>query len=262
MLKSAASSVKLGAIVVMAAALMSLALVLAGCSSSSTEATDTAETETTEAEETATETEAAPDAAATEAADYDSLSEEELATVVVDEEARTVSVYGAVNAKYFTEPTHHFLVNKDGSNGDKCILRAWATPADFYEAMLSLGATPGDNLTKENADGRFVEGTPLEVTVSWDGSDGEVPIGDCIKTQDGSPYEVDERFGGMMENNNEYGSGCINCTFSCWVGISSNGAYAYNTDDVLGNGDVLPADGTICKVTFKVTDGDTANNRA
>lgn len=255
MIKSAASSVKLGAIVVMVAALMSLTVVFAGCSSSSTETEGAAETE-------ATEPPAEKDAM-TSNTDYASLSEEELATVEVDREAKTISVYGAVNAKYFTAPTHHFLVNKDGGNGDKCVLRAWAQPADVYDALKELGAKPGDgDVPVEFETGDFVQGQPLEITLSWDGSAGEVPIADCLKTQDGSPFEVDERFGGNMENNNEYQSGCINCTFSCWAGITSNGAYGYDTGDVLGNGDVLPADGTICKVTFKVLDGDIENPRA
>lgn len=230
-------------IVVAALASAVLAFTLAGCgssaASSSAAASDSA---------AASESAAASDTASASAAA--APSEEELATLIVDEQAKTITVWGQVNAKYFTEPTHHFLVNKDGKNGEKAVLRAWAKPADFHEALVKLGANPGNNLTVEDAAGKFVEGDKIDVTVSWEGSNGEVPMADCIKTLDGSPYQTDIRFGGNLDASNELQTGCLCCTFSCPVGICSNAAYAYDSGDVNSNGDVLPADGTFVQVKF------------
>lgn len=181
-------------------------------------------------------------------------TEAELAKLIVDEKAKTVTVWGQVNGKYFAEETHHFLVNKDGSNGEKAILRAWAQPADFHAALEKIGGKPGNNLTMDNAKGNFVEGSKINITVTWDGAKGDVPFADCIKTKDGSPYKTDVRFGGNLEASNDKKTGCLDCTFSCPVGICSNAAYAYGTDDVFGNPDVLPADGTFVKVTFALAD--------
>ena len=141
-------------------------------------------------------------------------------------------------------------MNKDGKNGEKAVLRAWAKPADFHAALVKLGAKPGDNLTVEDAAGKFVEGDKINVTVSWEGSNGEIPMADCIKTLDGTPYKTDVRFGGTLDANNELQTGCLCCLFSCPVGICSNAAYAYDSGDVNSNGDVLPADGTYVQVKF------------
>lgn len=228
---------------IVVAALMSavLAICLAACGSSST-SSSAAASGSESASSSAAESSSASESAAP--------SEEELATLIVDEQAKTITVWGQVNAKYFTEPTHHFLVNKDGSNGEKAVFRAWAKPADFHAALTELGAKAGDNLTVEDAKGKFVEGDKINVTVTWDGSNGEVPMSDCIKTLDGSPYQTDIRFGGNLDASNEKQTGCLCCTFSCPVGICSNAAYAYGTDDVTSNGDVLPPDGTFVQVKF------------
>ena len=177
-------------------------------------------------------------------------SEEDLSAIVVDTEAKTIKIKAQVNGKYFEEPTHHFVVNKDGGNGEKCVLKAWCTAQDFYGAMLQLGAEPADNMNNPAETGEVTEGVPVDVTVSWDGSNGEVPMKDCLIRQDGSPFACDIRFGGNIKNSYQYMTGCITCTFSCFVGITSNAAYGYGTEDVLGNAEVLPEDGTIVTVTY------------
>lgn len=178
-------------------------------------------------------------------------TEEELTTMIVDEQAKSISLWGQINGKYQTEPTHHFQCNKDGSNGEKAVMRAWVTPDEVYEALAGMGAKPGDNLTADDK-GKFIEGDKLEVTLEWNGSNGPVPMADCLKRLDGSDYETDIRFGGNKVANAEWGTGCISCTFSCPAGIISNAKYGYGTEDVIGNSDVLPPDGSYVLVTYKL----------
>jgi len=180
-------------------------------------------------------------------------TEAELNTLIVDKDAKTISIWGQINGKYLTEPTHHFECNKDGKNGEKAVMRAWVKPAELYDALISLGAKPGDNLTVgDDAKGKFIEGDKIEVTLDWNGSNGPVAMADCLKQLDGSAYETDMRFGGNIDASNEMQTGCLSCTFSCPVGIISNAKYGYSTEDVIGNSDVLPPDGTYVLVTYKL----------
>ena len=230
-------------VTVLLGALMAVSLV--ACASSSQSSAASASAESASAESASAESASAEAAASAAAAP----TEAELGTIIVDEQAKSITAWGQVNGKYFTELTHHFLCNKDGKNGEKAVLRAWAKPADVYDALIKLGAKAGDNLAVgDESKGKFIEGDKIDVTVSWDGN--TVPYSECIKTQDGSPYQADVRFGGNIDANNEMQTGCISCTFSCPVGIMSNAAYGYSTDDVYGNPDVLPADGTYVQVTY------------
>ncbi|MFR4807590.1 MAG: hypothetical protein ACLT9Y_00430 [Peptostreptococcus anaerobius] len=48
-----------------------------------------------------------------------------------------------MNGKYFTEPTRHASVEKSGSNGTKSIFTAYATPEQFYNGLVEIGAKAG-----------------------------------------------------------------------------------------------------------------------
>lgn len=231
-----------------------LTMLLAACSSqpassASSASASSASASASAASASASSASASASSASASASSAAAPSEAELAKLIVDEKAKTITVWGQVNGKYFAEETHHFLVNKDGGNGEKAILRAWAQPADFHAALEKLGAKPGNNLTMDDK-GKFVEGDKIKVTLTWDGAKGDVDYADCIKTKDGSKYEADIRFGGNLPASNEKKTGCLLCTFSCPVGICSNAVYPYGGDDVFGNADVLPPDGTFVKVTF------------
>ena len=175
--------------------------------------------------------------------------------ITADPGTKTVKIYAEVNGKYFTNVTRHGVVFKDGSNGEKSVLRGLCSEKDFYAAMLSIGAVPGDNLDPADALGKTIEGDKLDITVSWDGSNGEIPFEDCIKTSNGA-YRFDPRFGGNIKAAYAKNTGCIFCLDSCPVGITSNAEYplgvieATKTEEFFGNSEVLPKDGTLVTVTF------------
>ena len=177
--------------------------------------------------------------------------------IEVNSATQSVTIYTQVNGKYFTEPSRHGVVFKDGSNGEKCILRGLCSEKDFYAALLSVGGVPGDKLVFTEAQpGDLIEGQKMDVTVSWEGSNGEIPWADIMTTGNGKPYVADFRFGGNIKAAYAKNTGCILCIESCPVGICSNAAYGYGvvettkTEQFYGNPDVLPEDGTICQVTF------------
>ncbi|MBR4990209.1 MAG: hypothetical protein IKY96_03500 [Oscillospiraceae bacterium] len=182
--------------------------------------------------------------------------EVDYSVITTNSATQSVTIYTQVNGKYFTEPSRHGVVFKDGSNGEKCILRGLCSEKDFYGALISIGGVPGDNLGLPSPDGAIIDGQKMNVTVSWEGSNGEIPWADIMTTGNGKPYVADFRFGGNITKAYAKNTGCILCIESCPVGICSNAAYGYGvvestkTEQFYGNPDVLPEDGTICQVTF------------
>lgn len=176
--------------------------------------------------------------------------------IKVDKEAGTVTVLAQVNGKYFTEPTRHASVFTDGSNGAKSVFTAYGTHEDFYNALVEIGAQPGNNMTPDNAATTHVEGTPIDMKVTWDGADKEYDVNEVINDSNGK--EIAFKFGGNHDRSMEKHTGCLTCLDSCPVGIISNSAYTYgaveNTQEVefTGNKDVLPEDGTYVVTVYSI----------
>lgn len=174
--------------------------------------------------------------------------------MTISKDKKEVRMTAEVNGKYFTESTRHGVVFKDGSNGEKSVLRGLVSPVDFHQALLDIGAKPGNNVKLEDMDkGVKVEGDKLEVFVTWEGLNKEIPFNDIIKSSDPRPMDV--KFGGNLDRAKEKNTGCILCLDSCAVGITSNSSYetgASKTVKFNGNSDVLPKDGTKVTVIFRL----------
>lgn len=176
--------------------------------------------------------------------------------IVIDEEAGEVRVYAEVNRKWVTEPTRHGVVTAEGSNADKAIFRAGGNALKFNEALVRIGAAPGDNVKKDSPAGTAVEGDPLEVLVSW--QDNEYSINELVVSSgELGGKDVEPKFGGNYDFQAETKTGCLFCLDSCAAGITSNAAVGWKSFDggkveFRGNGDLLPADGTAVTVTFKL----------
>lgn len=184
--------------------------------------------------------------------------------ITVNKDKKEVIVPAEVNGKYFTEGTRHGVVFKDGSNGEKAVLRGLASEKDFHAALLEIGAKPGDNLTmadmkKKASENITVQGAKINAFVKVEGSDKEIPFNDVIKATKGELKPMDLRFGGNIENAKKANTGCILCLDSCAVGITSNASYPVGTTqekvtEFNGNKDVLPADGTKVSVIFRLAE--------
>ena len=176
--------------------------------------------------------------------------------IKVDKEAGTVTVLSQVNGKYFTEVTRHASVFKDGSNGAKSVFTSYGTHEDFYNALAEIGAEPGNNMTPDNAATTKVEGTPIDMKVTWDGADKEYDVNEVINDSNGNKIEF--KFGGNHDRSIEKHTGCLTCLDSCPVGIISNSTYSYgaveNRKEVefTGNQDVLPEDGTYVATVYSI----------
>ncbi len=194
---------------------------LAGCSSNSA-STDT------EAEST--------DAAATAATEG----------VVVDEAAKTVT-FSATATGFDAESSIHFLVNENGSNAEKAFFTTTATNHDLFDALESLGATHGDNIAVEDTGGT-IEGSDLKIEIIVDGT--SYAPNELVAGSDLRPDQP--RFGGNIDLNDEYGTGCLFCMESCSLGITSNAAYEYCEPMEFAPTDNMPAAGTEVTVVYTV----------
>lgn len=176
--------------------------------------------------------------------------------IVVDKEKGTITVLAQVNGKYFNQTTRHGSVEQTGSNGAKSVLTAYAKPDAFYNALIEIGATPGNNMTPANATTTHVEGTPIKMEVTWEGANKVYDINEIIKDSNGN--KIDFRFGGNLERAVDKNTGCLSCLDSCPVGVISNVTYTYgaveNRNEVIftGNSDVLPEDGTYVATVYSI----------
>lgn len=185
--------------------------------------------------------------------------DKDLSEIVVNKDKKEVTFNAEVNGTYFTEPTRHLAVFKDGSNGEKAILRGLADEKEFYAAMEDIGAKPGNNLTADDMkadykEGKKVDGDKVNVFLKWEGHD-EVPAIDAIKSD--KKYTPDFRFGGNLESAKKNNTGCLICLDSCATGIISDAAWPVGTtqqkiNNFYGNKDVLPKDGTQVQVIVRL----------
>ncbi|WP_169752524.1 YdjY domain-containing protein [Campylobacter mucosalis] len=176
--------------------------------------------------------------------------------MVVDESTKSITILAKVNGKYFSENTRHAIVFKGGNFGDKPVFIALANQNDFYTAMMKIGAKPGNNMTLKNGAQTQVEGDKINISVTWDGATKSYDINEVIKDSNGKP--IDMRFGGNEATAKSFNTGCIACLDSCPVGLISNHTYTNGAvekrGEVVFNGikEILPPDGTLVRITFKV----------
>lgn len=145
---------------------------------------------------------------------------------------------------WFTQtPGHHAVVWRGGKKASEALLAAYVSDADFYDAMVSIGAKPGNNLTSaaweerknksSTAPETRVEGSPVEASVWWAGLSEPLPVSALFNDPNGRG--IDLRFGGNKALIPVWRSGCILCLQSCPGGKVSNHSYTIR-DYVNGKG--------------------------
>lgn len=97
-----------------------------------------------------------------------------------------------------------------------------------------------------------VQGTPIEVTVEWEGAPRAYRLDELLDDPGGRGMDI--RFGGNEEHDHHWDSGCVLCLFSCPGGVVSNAAYTIRDHQrgatTFDPGDLLPPDGTEVTITF------------
>lgn len=168
--------------------------------------------------------------------------------IEIDEASKTILI-PAVATGYNAESSIHYLAFVNGSNAEKAYFTTQVTTLEVYDALVALGAVPGNNIALDDADGT-VMGTPIDITIQTDGQEyGVYDLVEASEVRDAAP-----RFGGNIELNTEFATGCIFCTESCSLGIISDSAYQYQEPVTFTASADMPAAGT--EVVFCLNVGD------
>ncbi len=170
--------------------------------------------------------------------------------LIIDEKGKRVLIYTEVNEMNVHQSNVHWgVVFKDGKFQDRAILRSYANQLDFHDALIKIGAKPGNTLTKDTI-GKYVEGDTLDVKATWPGLGKELSLNDIFIDEKGKVFKI--KFGGNRKASEEKNTGCITCLESCWISISSNASYPQThslkrflnpNSKFKGNANILPEDG-------------------
>lgn len=179
--------------------------------------------------------------------------------LIIDEKGKKVMIYTEVHEMNVHQSNVHWgIVFKDGRFQDRAILRSYANQLDFHDALLKIGAKPGNNLNKDTI-GSYVEGDTLIVTVTWPGLEKEYSLNDVFVDERGKGFNI--KFGGNRKASEEQKTGCITCLESCWISITSNANYPQTgaikrflnpNSRFKGNANLLPGDGKPVIVIYRL----------
>ncbi len=179
--------------------------------------------------------------------------------IVFDPANQELRLAAKVNGVAFTQPTWHAVVYTGGKAAGAALFQAFATPDMFYSFLTYFGGVPGNNMPAPpaNYNDTYVQGSNVSITVTWSGAAKTYNLNDVVKNPASKAIQM--KFGGNLANNQGAGTGCLACFYSCPFGIISNASYngtdlkGQSTAGFLGNSSVLPKDGSIVVITFKVT---------
>jgi hypothetical protein len=179
--------------------------------------------------------------------------------LIIDEKGKRVLIYTEVHEmNVHLSNAHWGIVFREGKFQDRAILRAYAHHLDFHDALIKIGAKPGNNLTKDTV-GKYVEGDLLDVKATWPGLGKELTLDQIFHDQTGKGFQI--KFGGNRKASEEQNTGCITCLESCWTSISSNSNYPQTNSlkrfinpnsRFKGQADVLPGDGKPVILMYRV----------
>jgi hypothetical protein len=175
--------------------------------------------------------------------------------IIINKSAKTVKIYTEINSYYFTNSSWHCSAYKETDNGKKCLFSSYAKPLDLYDALVSIGAEPGNNMELGGPDTMYVEGSVLELSVEWEGSAKSYTLDQVINDAGGNGVEI--RFGGNRATQESLNTGCLTCWVSCAAGITSNAKncakdFSSGKVNITGLSDVLPENGKGVIMTYKL----------
>ena len=136
---------------------------------------------------------------------------------------KRVLIYTEVNPQALNQSTPHWgVVFQGGKLNEKAILQAFCKPQELHDALLQIGARPGNNLTLRSSE-EVIGGDELLVSVTWPGLSRPLGLADILEDSSGKGFRI--RFGGNRQRAVEEQTGCITCLESCPIGITSNAAH-------------------------------------
>jgi hypothetical protein len=152
----------------------------------------------------------------------------------VDRRARQVRFLARAHPDRFDEGRrlYHLIASRGGGEHTRSLFTTQVSEQQIHQALIEVGAVPGDNLTKETYTQRRnpksaepdkrVEGSRLSLAIQTD-STTWLGVEDILEDPRGKPFSF--RFGGHLELIPQWQSGCVVCLVSCPGGRVGNEAY-------------------------------------
>lgn len=192
--------------------------------------------------------------------------------IEVDSLARSISIPATLRTAAFHASTppddrYHALVHSEGGAAPKALLVTPVSDARVARVLRELGALDGGGVPMAAWNLRWlplipqparrVRGTPVEVTITWEGASRPYTLEELLHDPGGRGVSM--RFGGNEVHDDTWMSGCILCLFSCPGGVVSNAAYSIRDHErertTFEPGGELPSDGTPVTVTLALAPG-------
>ena len=190
--------------------------------------------------------------------------------IYIDRATKSVWLFGYVQSRAFNtsksgNAQYHAIVWKRGRAKRNALFLTHATDVHVHQALVEVGAQPGNNLTLNTWDERFeperadadlrVEGSQIEIAVQWKGLKKAYDLSEIL--EDTGKAGIDFRFGGNLAHVKKWKSGCVACLYSCPGGKVSNASYTIRdfVDEVTkfrAREDLLPPDNTNVILILKV----------
>ncbi len=174
-----------------------------------------------------------------------------------------------VNAKAFDSgwvmPGYHAIVWKGGRMAHAALLQADVSDAQILEALMKLGAKPGNNLPmeaweerknpKDPAADTVIAGPAVQILLRLPSHADLVPLASVLNDSAGRGFDM--RFGGNAANIPKWKSGCIVCLYSCPGSKVGNARYtvrdyAKDVTRFRAKPGTLPPDGTRVGVVLRL----------
>ncbi len=179
--------------------------------------------------------------------------------VIIDTVNNKVSISCVIKRMWVDDSVakHNCIVSKYGSNAGKALFVSNCHHADFYDALIAIGADPGVDIGDPPDSNGVPTGTLFNVFVTWDGAPKVYDINELVTDSLGRGLKC--RMHNSYTRAVSSNKGCIWCYTSCKTSISSNPTYtAYDyyysgvTWPFRPSSSLLPPKGTHIVVTFQM----------
>jgi hypothetical protein len=150
---------------------------------------------------------------------------------------------------------HNCCVYEHGVKGPTALFQAHCPPADFYDALIDIGASPGIDIGDSPDSSARISGSKLDISIRWEGSPKTYALSELIQDSLGRGFEP--RMHNSRQRAIDTNMGCIFCYVSCKISISSNALYTWGeglqqVSRFKARGDLLPTNGTELIIIFKL----------
>lgn len=156
-------------------------------------------------------------------------------TLLIDKRKKSIELGGIYHPSRFNagggQHNHSFVTWEGGLAAPNALFTTFLPDSAVYDALVSIGAAPGDNLTyypwseisnpRNPGPDRKVKGAPVTVEIVYGGRPYQPSA--FLHDENGKPFEF--RFSGNKKFIPEMRTGCIVCLESCPGGKIGNATY-------------------------------------